>query len=83
MPRYTEPDDDEDDEYPEGVYHDDELPTVACRHCHEEILEDSEQCPHCGIYQSDEDSPGEPKSRTWIVLMVLALIAVAIMTFGL
>lgn len=101
MPRSTEHEPDDDDEwdssdeydaerdydpedretYPEGLYDDDGPPTVPCRHCREEILEDSEQCPHCGMFQSDEDSPSEPKSRAWIVLMVLALIAVAMMTF--
>ena len=72
--RYTNHEPDDDD------YDDDDIPTVPCRHCREEILEDAEQCPRCGMYQSDEDSPSEPKSRTWIVMMALALLAAVIMT---
>jgi len=75
-------DDDDDDEYPDGVYADDDAATVLCRYCREEIHEDADRCPHCGQYQSAEDAPSEPKSKTWIVLMVLALLAAAIMTFG-
>ena len=97
MPRYTqhEPEDEDDDSYdaerdydpedretyPQGLYDDDGPPTVPCRHCREEMFEDAEQCPNCGMYQSEEEASGPPKSRTWIVLMALALLAAMIMMF--
>ena len=68
--------------YPAGLYDDDGPPLVPCPHCREDILEDSEQCPHCGMYSSREDAPIGSRSRTWMVLMVLALVATAIMMLG-
>ena len=98
MPRYVDHDDEDDDSdeydayrdydpevpetYPAGLYEDDGPPLVPCPHCQEEILEESEQCPHCGMYTSREDSPSTPKSRVWIVLMVLALLAAVVMMLG-
>ena len=64
----------DDDDLPEGVYHDDEWPTVPCPYCRAEIAEESEQCPRCHNYLSREDSPREPKTHFWIVMMVLATI---------
>lgn len=55
-------------------YDDDDWPTVPCPYCREEIAEDSMQCPRCGEYISKEDSPGLPKTKFWIGMMVLALI---------
>jgi hypothetical protein len=66
MPRY-----DDDDDLPDGVYHDDEWRTVPCRYCRAEIAEDSDRCPKCGNWQSAEDAPTEPKS--WFVWLGLAL----------
>ena len=66
----------DDDDLPDGVYHDEEWPTVRCPYCREEIAEESVQCPKCGEYLSKEDSPGEPKTKFWILMMVMALIAV-------
>lgn len=65
------PRDDEDDELPEGVYHDDEWPTVPCRYCRAEIAEGAEQCPQCGQFQSGEDAP--PERRSWFVVVMLLL----------
>lgn len=63
-------------------YDDDDIPTVPCPYCREDILEDSEQCPHCGMYSSKEDAPRERKSLLWIAVMVLALLATAFTMFG-
>lgn len=97
MPRRPRPDDpDEDDDYdaerdydpddpetyPDGVYADDDLPTVPCPECREDILEDAERCPYCGHYVSREDAPAERKSGVWVVVMVLALLAVLVMMLG-
>ncbi|QEL13839.1 hypothetical protein [Limnoglobus roseus] len=66
MPRY-----DEDDDLPDGVYHDDEWQTVPCRYCRAEIAEGTEQCPKCGNYQSGEDAP--PERRSWFIIVVMLL----------
>jgi hypothetical protein len=72
---YRDYDPDDADMYPEGLYTDDDLPTVPCPQCREDILEDAERCPHCGYYPSREDAPPGRKSSAWVVLMVLALLA--------
>jgi uncharacterized paraquat-inducible protein A len=71
-------DDDDGDDLPEGVYHDDELPTVACPYCRAEMLEELPQCPRCGSSISREDAPPERKSAFWIVMMLLALFCAAL-----
>ena len=92
MPRY-EPDDEYDAEreydpddpetYPDGLYDDDGPPTVACRKCGAGMIEDAEQCPRCGTWQSDEDA-GQSNSRsTWIsIMLILALLAALMMAVG-
>ena len=69
-------DPDDTDTYPEGLHEDPELPTVPCPYCRAEILEDSEQCPRCGKYISREDAPPQSRSGVWMVLVILALVAV-------
>jgi hypothetical protein len=85
--RYEEPGDDYDAErdydpddpetYPEGLYADDSRELIACPHCRAEIDEESEQCPKCGMFISDEDAgqPREKRSFAWFILMALALLA--------
>lgn len=81
MPRRRIDEDDPDDEWsdsdelPEGVYYDDEIPTVPCPYCREEISEEAQWCPHCENYLSREDAPPSGPKRTWfwIVMMLLAL----------
>jgi predicted nucleic acid-binding Zn ribbon protein len=63
-------------------YDDDEWPTVPCPYCRAEISEDSVQCPRCGEYISKEDSPREPKTAFWIVMMVLAILVSLVWAFG-
>lgn len=79
---YRDYDPEKRETYPEGLYDDDGPPLVPCPHCREEILEESEQCPHCGMYTSKEDAPSESKSRVWVVVMVLALLAAALFVLG-
>lgn len=64
------------------AYDDDDIPTVPCPYCRRDILEDSEQCPKCGMYISKEDAPRDRKSLLWIAVMVLALLATAFTMFG-
>lgn len=76
--RRDEPEDDyEDDDLPEGVYHDDEPPTVPCPYCRKEVAEDAERCPYCENYLSGEDAPPQPRSRFMVVVMIFALLIVA------
>jgi hypothetical protein len=75
-------DPDDPETYPEGLYEDPEPATVPCPHCRAEILEDSEQCPRCGKYLSREDAPAPSRSGAWVVLMILAIVAVVMWVAG-
>ena len=75
---YDDPDDSDEIELPDGVYHDDALPTIACPHCREEILEDAQWCPHCEHHLSKEDASTARKSPFWIIMMILALFCAAV-----
>jgi hypothetical protein len=77
-------DPDDPETYPAGLYADDSRELVPCPHCRAEIDEETEQCPKCGMFISDEDAsqPRERKSAVWVVLMVLALLATLAMTLG-
>ncbi|OWK38531.1 hypothetical protein [Fimbriiglobus ruber] len=68
---------DDPDDFPDGVYHDEELPTVPCPYCRREISEDAPRCPYCENYVSREDAPAPRRSRFWIAMMILALLAAA------
>jgi predicted nucleic acid-binding Zn ribbon protein len=74
-------DPDDPETYPQGLYDDDGLPTIPCPYCKAEILEESERCPKCGNYLSNEDAPRQ-RGGTWIILMILALVAAAILVAG-
>ena len=76
-------DPEEPETYPDGVHDDDGPPTVPCPHCRADVLEDSEQCPRCGNYLSKEDAPRQRgRGGTWVILMILALLAAAILVAG-
>jgi hypothetical protein len=79
---YHDYDPDESETYPRGVYDDDGPATVSCPYCKREILEDAEWCPRCESYISREDAPSPGKSRAWIVMMVLALLAAVMWVAG-
>ncbi len=79
----TDYDPDDPETYPAGLYvHGDGRAVVPCPHCRAEIDEEAEQCPKCGMFISKEDAPREGKSATWIVLVVLALLAAVAWVFG-
>ena len=78
----TDYDPDDPETYPPGLYVDDERAVVPCPHCRAEIDEEAEQCPKCGMFISEEDSPREGKSGAWVVLMALALLAALAMMLG-
>jgi predicted nucleic acid-binding Zn ribbon protein len=74
-------DPDDPETYPEGLYDDDGPATVPCPYCKAEVFEDSEQCPRCGKYLSREDAP-QSRGGAWVIVMILALLAVAMWVAG-
>lgn len=86
MPRWTESEDDWDEEFDpdddwdeasdpdEGDENaaaaDEDEPTVTCPYCCRQIHEDAVSCPYCEQYISEEDAPPGRKPW-WIVVGVL------------
>ena len=66
-------DDDSDDDYPD--FGDDE-PMIPCPYCGIDIHDESERCPHCERYISNEDAPTVRKPWWIIVGVVLCLYVV-------
>jgi hypothetical protein len=54
----------DDDDFDED---DDDAPTLPCPYCKREIHEDSQRCPYCECYLSEEDAP--PGRRPWLVVV--------------
>ena len=55
---------------------DDEASLMPCPHCLGTIFDESERCPHCGQYLSEEDSPLRP--AWWIVVGVVVCLLVVL-----
>jgi hypothetical protein len=54
---------------------DDEEPTIPCPHCRRPIHEESQRCPYCGNYISEEDiAPG--RKPWWIIIGALLVLYV-------
>lgn len=49
---------------------DDDAETIPCRYCGRQIHEDSQRCPYCENYISEEDAPASRKPW-WIIVGVL------------
>jgi len=64
-------DDDDDELDAEG----DDDSTVECPYCQRSVYDDAEQCPSCGSYLSEVDSP--QRRPWWLVLGVVAGLAAA------
>ncbi len=80
--RADEPDESDDwdeDDLPDGVYHDDGVATVTGPHCRREVAEDAVWCQHCENL-IEEESPR--RTWFWIVMMLLALGAAALWALG-
>jgi hypothetical protein len=56
--------------------------TVPCPYCEADIYEDAVQCPHCGHYLSDEDSPPSRKPP-WVMITVIVCLVLVGMWIGL
>jgi hypothetical protein len=73
---------DDPDDLPDGVYHDDDIPTIPCPYCQREISEEAQWCPHCENHVSKEDAPPPRRTWFWVVMMALALTGVAWWVLG-
>jgi predicted nucleic acid-binding Zn ribbon protein len=71
-------DDDETREWPDESDMDEDMldDTIPCPHCKKPIHEQSEFCPHCGNYLSEEDAPN--RKSLWIILGVAACVLILI-----
>ncbi len=78
----TDYDPEDPETYPAGLYADNDRALIPCPHCRVEIDEESEQCPKCGMFISEEDAPSNGRSPVWVVLMLLALFAALVMMMG-
>lgn len=69
--------DDWDDPEPDD-FDDDVLEMLHCPECGEDIYEDSEQCPHCGMYVKPGGSTSALSGKPWwfVLLAILGIVAV-------
>lgn len=69
MSRWADADDESESD-------DDDDSTAPCPYCSAEIHDDSERCPECGNYISNEDIP--PSRKPWWILLGVAACLYAI-----
>lgn len=65
--------DDEDEDWSD----DDEVDTIPCPHCGQDVHEEAQFCPRCENYLSEEDSPSPPKPW-WMLIGALLAMGVAL-----
>ena len=53
----------------------DDVETLACPACGEQIYEDAQQCPHCGDWIIPVDARGRSLRLIWIVAALLLIVA--------
>jgi hypothetical protein len=56
-----------DDDTEDWDSEEDEEPTIECPYCGREVHEDSQRCPHCESYLSEEDAP--PARKPWWIIL--------------
>ena len=58
--------------------HHDREDTIPCPHCGKQIYDDSERCPYCENYLSEEEEGAQPARKPWwiIICTLLCLYAV-------
>lgn len=71
-------DDDNDAEFPDGVYADDDEPTVPCPYCGQDLYEGADYCSRCENYISREDAPPD-KKPVWLWVGLILALAAALM----
>lgn len=73
-------DDDRDDPLPEDVDDadgDDDPAMMACPNCRKAVVEDAQQCPHCGDWITPVERRGGKRMVT--VLAILVMLGLALM----
>jgi rubredoxin len=63
----------DDDDLPDGVYHDDQPSTATCPQCRTDYWEDAVQCPACGYMPNRETDFVTPRSSFFWVMMAITL----------
>jgi predicted nucleic acid-binding Zn ribbon protein len=56
----------------EDSWNDEEEATFPCPYCKHPIHEESQRCPHCGNYISEEDAP--PARKPWWIIVGALLV---------
>jgi len=80
MPLYPE-DDDRDLPLEQDMGgEDDSLPEMICPHCHGQITEDTQKCPHCGDWITPVDPATRGRSR-WLFVLAVLLMLYAMMRY--
>jgi uncharacterized paraquat-inducible protein A len=76
--------DDWEEDFDDADADDEGSATIACPHCSEEIHEESQRCPRCGHYLSEEEEESAAKPKPWLIAvgMMLCLIVVYFWVFG-
>ena len=62
----------DDDEWDDERDDDEEEPTIPCPKCRARIHEESQRCPYCGHYISEEDAV--PARKPWWIIAGTVLI---------
>jgi len=65
--RLTDDEEWDDGESDAAEASDDDEPTISCFYCKRQIHEDSQRCPYCEHYISEEDAP--PARKPWWVIL--------------
>lgn len=74
--------DDDDDELPDGVYHDD-LGTEPCPYCGADIASGADYCPRCKNWMSAEETqPHRKPLWVWVLLILAVVMMVATALMG-
>jgi hypothetical protein len=63
----------DDDEFPEP---DEDDPNFLCPYCRVPIFEESEKCPHCGTWLTDEENDAGQRKPLWIIVGAVACLVV-------
>ena len=57
-------------------FQDDQPEVLPCPSCGAEVYEETQRCPHCGEWIMPLAASARNRSRLWIAVVLLALIAI-------
>ncbi len=79
---YTADEEFDDEPFGEEWIEDDNPDDVllVCPSCHQEVHEDTQQCPHCGDWITPIWPGAESKRTIWIVAVALVILSFLMMT---